>query len=292
MTIQLGGQAVAVEPHLDVVLLCAGLLLAYVALVRRHGAVLAPGPDRRAVTGRQITYFTLGVFALWIASGSPLHDLADRYLFSAHMIQHLIQAFVIAPLLVLGTPGWMLEVITRQPLVRAAVRSLGQPLVAGVLFNGVLLLIHWPSAVTAMVENSVFHGSMHILLVVSSLLMWLPVLSNSPAVTPRMNPLPRMGYMFAMTLMPTVPASFLTFGDPSAPVYPVYAQFPRLWDLPVGEDMLIAGLLMKIGGGFLLWGIIASMFFRWAAAQERADADVNRGRGGRRTHEPQPNPSA
>ena len=34
--------------------------------------------------------------------------------------------------------------------------------------------------------------------------------------------------------------------------------------------MTIAGLIMKIGGGFLLWAIIAVMFFRWAAAEERA----------------------
>lgn len=272
MTIQLGGRAVPVEAHVDVVLLCVGLLLAYATLVRRYGPLLAPGPDRRVVSGRQVAAFVGGVVALWVASGSPVHDLADGYLFSAHMVQHLLQAFVIAPLLVLGTPGWMLELITRAPAVRATLRTMGQPLVAAIVFNVVLLFIHWPSVVTLMVENSAVHGALHIALVLSSLLMWLPLLSTSDAVVPRMRPLPRMGYLFGMTILPTVPASFLVFGDPGAPVYPVYGQFPRLWDLPVGEDMLIAGLIMKIGGGFFLWGIIATMFFRWAAQQERDDA--------------------
>ncbi len=101
--------------------------------------------------------------------------------------------------------------------------------------------------------------------------MWLPVLSPSDEVVPRMSPLPRMGYLFAMTLLPTVPASFLTFGDPSAPLYPVYGEFPRLWGITVGEDMTVAGLLMKSGAGFLLWGIITTMFFRWALAEERRE---------------------
>lgn len=203
--------------------------------------------------------------------GSPLHMLADDYLFSAHMVQHLVQAFVIAPLLLLGMPGWMLEVVTRPRWLRGALRTLGAPVVAGIVFNVVLLSIHWPPVVALMVRNEAAHALLHATLVLSSLLMWLPVLSSSDAVQLRMKPLGRMGYLFAMTLLPTVPASFMTFGDPDIPLYPVYAQFPRLWDIPVGEDMLIAGLIMKIGGGFLLWGIIAVMFFRWAAGEERRE---------------------
>ena len=275
---ELGGQTVMIEPHVDVVLLCVGLLMAYVVLIRRYGPVLAPGPSGTVVTARQVTSFTLGVVALWLASGSPIHDLADRYLFSAHMVQHLLQGFVIAPLLVLGIPGWMLEVLVPKGAFRTLLRTVAAPLVAALFFNGVLLFIHWPQVVTLMVENSVFHGAVHVLIVVSSLLMWLPVLSNSDAVVPRMRPIPRMGYLLTAMIAPTVPASFLTFGDPNVPVYPVYAQFPRLWGISVGEDMTIAGLLMKVGGGFLLLGIIGTMFFRWAADQERAEAAERRAR--------------
>ncbi len=273
-TFPLGGQQIPVELHLDVVLLCAGLVLAYVGLIRKYGPVLSPRQDEPVVTRRQVWAFGLGVLSLWIASGSPLHTLADRYLFSAHMVQHLVQAFAIAPLLLLGIPGWMLEVITSPTWLRRTLRTFGAPIIAGIVFNVILLGIHWPPVMTAMVENETFHAVMHTVLVLSALLMWLPVLSNSAAVQPRMQPLPRMGYLFGMTLLPTVPASFMTFGDPDVPLYPVYGQFPRLWELPVGEDMLIAGLIMKSGGGFLLWGIIAVMFFRWAADEERREAST------------------
>lgn len=271
MTLQIGGQQIPFELHLDVVLLCVGLVLAYIALIRRYGPLLHPRGDQPVVTRRQVWCFGAGVLALWLASGSPLHTLADRYLFSAHMVQHLLQAFVIAPLLLLGIPGWMLEVVTRPRWLRGSLRTLAAPIVAGVAFNVVLLGIHWPAVMELMVRNEVFHATMHTSLVLASLLMWLPVLSSSDVVQPRMKPLARMGYLFGMTLLPTVPASFLTFGDPASPLYPVYGEFPRMWGIPVGEDMLIAGLIMKTGGGFLLWGIIATMFFRWAADEERRE---------------------
>ena len=271
-SVQLGGQAVPLEFNLDVLLLCIGLVAGYVGLVRRYGPLLSPRLDEPVVSRRQVVAFGGAVLTLWIASGSPLHMLADQYLFSAHMVQHLLQAFVMAPLFLLGTPGWMLEVLTRPAWLRGSLRALGAPIVAGIAFNVVLLGIHWPAIVELMVRNAAVHVVLHLALVLSSLLMWLPVLSPSDAVQPRMRPLPRMGYLFGMTLLPTVPASFLTFGSPDAPLYPVYGEFPRLWDLPVGEDMLIAGLLMKTGAGFLLWGIIATMFFRWAADEERREA--------------------
>lgn len=270
MTFDLGGQRITAELHLDVALLCLGLLVGYLTLLRRHGPVLHPGPGRPA-RPRQVAAFVAGVGALWLASGSPLHDLADSYLFSAHMVQHLLQAFVIAPLLVVGTPGWMLEWLTRDRRVRAALRTAATPLVAFVVFNGVLLAMHVPQVVQLMIDSEAFHAGAHTTLVLSSLLVWLPLLSTSDAVVGRMSPPARMGYLFGMTILPTVPASFLTFGDPTAPVYPGYGIFPRLWGITVGEDMLISGLIMKIGGGFLLWGIIATMFFRWAAANDRAD---------------------
>lgn len=269
---QLGGQAVPLEFNLDVLLLCIGLVAGYVGLIRKYGPLLSPRRGEPVVTRRQVVAFGGGVLALWVASGSPLHMLADEYLFSAHMVQHLLQAFVMAPLLVMGTPGWMLEVLTSPRWLRSTLRTLGAPLVAGIAFNVVLLGIHWPAVVDLMVRSAPVHVTLHLVLVLSALLMWLPVLSTSPVVQPRMQPLPRMGYLFGMTLLPTVPASFLTFGSPDAPLYPIYGQFPRLWDIPVGEDMLIAGLLMKSGAGFLLWGIIATMFFRWAADEERREA--------------------
>ena len=74
------------------------------------------------------------------------------------MVQHLLQAFVIAPLLLMGIPGWMLEVITRPRWLRTTLRTLGAPIVAGIVFNVVLLGIHWPPVMNLMVRDEVFHA--------------------------------------------------------------------------------------------------------------------------------------
>jgi len=60
--------------------------------------------------------------------------------------------------------------------------------------------------------------------------------------------------------VPTVPASFLTFG--ARPLYHIYETFPRI-GISALSDQRAAGLIMKIGGGFILWGFMTVIFFRW-----------------------------
>lgn len=262
--------AIAWHLHLEVWLLCAGLLVGYFGLIRRYGRLMQPRPGQRGASTTQRVAFVLGVFSLWVASGSPLHDIAEEYLYSAHMVQHLIQAFITPALLLLGIPGWMGEIVLKPRWFRNVVIGLSKPLVAALLFNAVLAFIHWPAVVDAMIASEFLHGSTHVLLIVAALGMWMNIVSPVPHLVPRLNPLPQMAFLFLMTLLPTIPASFLTFGEHT--LYQVYETMPRLFEgFSAHEDMRVAGLIMKIGGGFLLWGIITVMFFRWAASEERRD---------------------
>jgi putative membrane protein len=79
----------------------------------------------------------------------------------------------------------------------------------------------------------------------------------------------RMLYLFTWSIVPTVPASFLTFG--SDPLYKFYEGLPHLFGLTTLADQQLAGLIMKIAAGLLLWLIIAVLFFRWAAEEDRAN---------------------
>ena len=81
----------------------------------------------------------------------------------------------------------------------------------------------------------------------------------------------QMLYLFLQSLAPTIPASFLTFGHTL--LYPVYASFPRIWGVSALNDQLLAGLIMKIIGGLLLWVVIAVIFFRWFAQEQRDGLD-------------------
>jgi putative membrane protein len=137
-----------------------------------------------------------------------------------------------------------------------------------VIFNVVLVFTHLPFVVDAALRSGLLHFLVHSLLLVSSLIVWLPVVSPLPEI-PRLQPVLRMLYLFAWSVVPTIPASFLTFG--TSPLYKFYEHVPHLYGLSTLQDQQIAGLIMKIGAGLLLWLIIAVVFFRWAADEDRAN---------------------
>ncbi|MGH2811761.1 MAG: cytochrome c oxidase assembly protein, partial [Actinomycetota bacterium] len=104
-----------------------------------------------------------------------------------------------------------------------------------------------------------------------SINMWLPVLSPLLEI-PQLSYPGRMFYLFLTSIVPTVPASFLTFA--SEPFYRVYVEAPRVLAVTPLDDLRIAGLIMKIGGGLILWGFIAVLFFRWYALEQTEGIDV------------------
>ena len=255
------------HPHPSVWLVLGGIWVAYLIAVRRHRTVAGEPPDRR----RRTTLFSIGMACLWLGADWPVHDLAESYLYSVHMAQHLLFTLVAAPLLIAGMPGWMWRDILRPRWLLLVFRFLTRPIVALILFNGLLLFTHWPEVVEASVRSELTHFTLHVLLFGSAIVMWWPVMS--PLVElPALAPPAQMMYLFAQSLAPTIPASFLTFGHTL--LYPVYGTFPRIWGISALNDQLIAGLLMKLVGGFILWGFVATIFFRWYAREERDGWDA------------------
>lgn len=255
------------HPHPSVWLVLGGLWVAYLVAVRRHRTVAGEPPDGR----RRTTLFSVGMACLWLGADWPVHDLAEGYLYSVHMAQHLLFTLVAPPLLIAGTPAWMWRDILRPRWLFLAFRFLTRPIVALILFNGLLLFTHWPEVVDASVRSELTHFSLHVLLFGSAILVWWPVMS--PLVElPALTPPAQMIYLFVQSLAPTIPASFLTFGHTL--LYPVYGTFPRIWGISALNDQLIAGLLMKLVGGFILWGFVATIFFRWHAREERDGWDA------------------
>src|SRR5580765_6119974 len=252
------------QPHPDVWLLVALFAVGYAVAINRLGPRLAP-PGKPVVTRFQVASFTAGVIALWIASDWPIHDVAERYLFSVHMVQHVAYSMIAAPLLLIGTPTWLARWLLSPRWLLASVRYLSRFIPATIVFNLVVIVTHTPVVVNAALEHALIHFAVHTLIFVSSLIVWMPLLSPLPEV-PRLQPLLRMLFLFLQSVVPTVPASFLTFG--AHPLYSFYDHVPRLFGISAISDMQVAGVIMKIGVGFTLWVIIAILFFRWYSAEE------------------------
>lgn len=252
--------------HFDVWLLLGGIWVGYFLLVRRQRSRTSGG-----ASARQKTFFCFGMLALWAGADWPIHDLAEGYLYSIHMVQHMMFSWIAPPLLIAGMPAWMLRTVLKPRPVRGSVRFLTRPVMALAVFNAVLLFTHWPAIVDLSVRSQIAHFGLHLLLFAASLVMWWPVMSPLPEM-PSLAPPAQMMYLFLQSLAPTIPASFLAFG--SKVLYPAYAAFPRIWGISALTDQLIAGLIMKIGGGLILWGFITTIFFRWHAREERDGLDA------------------
>jgi putative membrane protein len=255
------------QPHPDVWILVGLFAAGYAIGIVRLGPRLAPA-GLPVVTKLQITCWTLGVLSMWVASDYPIHDIGERYNFSVHMVQHLMFSMVTAPLLLLGLPAWLLRWLLGPRWLFSVVRTLSRFIPALVVFNVVLVFTHWPLIVNEALRSGLVHFLVHALLFVSSLVVWMPIVSPLPEI-PRLAPVMQMLYLFAWSVVPTVPASFLTFG--ASPLYKFYEGVPHLFGLSTLEDQQAAGLIMKIGAGLLLWMIIAVVFFRWASEEERAN---------------------
>lgn len=257
------------EPHPEAWLLVAVLLGGYLYALSAWGPRHAPG--RPPATRHQRWCFYAGVFALWLGADWPLHHVAETYLYSAHMVQHLLFQLVAAPLLILGLPAWLLRRLLRPRAVLVVWRAITQPLIALVFVSGFVAVLHVPAVVNLQSANPWFHLGLHVTFVGASLVMWWPVLSPLPEL-PHLAYPGRMVYLFGHSVLPTVPASFLTFAQ--TPLYDFYVGAPRVLELldPVGDQQL-AGLIMKVGGGLLLWGVIAVMFFRWASDEQSGAPD-------------------
>ena len=247
------------QAHPEVWVLVVFLVGAWLYAIRVIGPL---SPEVRAgepvLTRRQAGMFTGVIALLWLSSDWPIHDISEEYLYSVHMFQHMALSYFLPPLVLLATPVWLFRAILGSQRAGKVISWLAKPVIAGVLFNVVIMVTHIPAMVNQSVSNPVLHYSLHVAVVASSLLMWIPVVAPDPAM--RIGYGGRMVYLFLMSIIPTVPAAWLTFAE--GVVYKQYDIAVRVWGLSVTTDQQIAGAVMKLGGSVFLWSIIVFLWFK------------------------------
>ena len=243
--------------HLEVWLLTAFLIGSYIYVVRVLGPRAVPAGEP-IVTRRQLTCFIAGILIMFLSTDWPMHDIAEEYLYSVHMFQHMALTYFMPPLVVLATPEWFVRILVGNGRAYRALRFFTFPVRAGLLFNLGVVISHIPGVVNASVSNGPLHYFVHVLLVVTSILMWMPVCG--PLKELQMAPMPKMIYLFLNSVVATIPAGWLTFAE--GVVYKHYNIPTRVWGVSVSNDQQIAGAIMKLGGSIFLWTIIVAMFVK------------------------------
>ncbi len=229
--------------------------------------------DAGRVRRRQVALFSSGVLVLYLATGSIVDHLADNFLLSAHVVELVMITLVAAPLLISGTPGWLVAYALRSARVARVARLVTHPLVGLAAYNGVLLITHLPFFYDWALRNEGPHFLMHAMWFSAGVLLWWPILSQTPQLPRLPYPL-QMGYLFLQSLLPGVLASFINFAD--SVVYSFYEAAPRIWGLSPIEDQQIAGGLMKLFGSLILWSFLVAVFFRWYAREEAREQGSRR----------------
>lgn len=193
----------------------------------------------------RVLVFLAGDAVLLFALVSPLDTLADHYLFSAHMIQHLLLIELAAPLLLLGVPAAPLRRWLTVPWVAALERRLRRPAWAWILGFGTLALWHIPLLYDATVRYEGLHIFEHLSFLVTATIFWWPVLS--PLESSRMELGTSVMYLFARMVGNLVLGSFVA----AAPigVYTAYLHAPPA----PGPLHVITRLFDQRLGGFLMW---------------------------------------
>ena len=243
------------QQHLEIWVLIIGLLIAFVYAIRVVGPKVVP--SGKVISRKQIGTFSLMIFLLLISTDWPLHDIAEEYLYSMHMLQHTILTYIIPPLALLATPEWLFRLLVGQGRTYRVIRFLTRPVIAAVTYNAVLLITHIPALVNRSAAGGPLHYSLHVLLVFSALMLWTPICG--PAKEWRMSYGAMMVYLFCTSLVPSIPAGWLTFAEGS--VYNHYDTPVRVWGMSVLSDQQLAGGIMKLGGSTFLWALIITIFF-------------------------------
>lgn len=222
-------------------------------------------PDADGISGRQFALFVSGLGVLYLGFGGPLDILGDGYLFSAHMAQHLLEAFVAAPLLLLGTPGWLVRPVYRWPVGRIILGVVTRPLAGMTVFMLVMGLTIWPPFYTLMEVSSWVHFGYHATLLMAALASWWPLLSPLPEL-PRQHPGMQMLYI-TLSGLPML-GLFAPLALDTSPYYSYYAHTPRLFGLTQVADQQLGAVIMLAGAHIPATIAFLGAFAQWVRREK------------------------
>ena len=231
-----------------------------------------PGSENRQTTGRQTTYFLLGCLAYLMALSPPLDDWSDFYLLTAHMFQHMIIMFVVAPLFLAGTPAWVLQPLANNRFTNKIGWALTRPVVAAVISTVIVIalaLARLLRCCTQSLNRSTSPSTDRSCW--RRLLAWWPVLGPLPAWPKIQSPPVQCLYLFLYSLPAGLVGAFITMSEPG--FYAYYATVQRIFGIDLEVDQQLAGLMMWVGGSmiYLVW--ITVIFLSWAGREEAADRE-------------------
>ena len=242
----------------EVLAVILAFVTVYLYLVGPYREQLGLAPD---LERRHLGCFMAAMLVMAISEATPIHYISEEHLFSVHMLQHVLLTMVMAPLMILGTPPWLIQHALGRRWVARLARALTRPVVTLLAFNFVNAAWHLPYFYQAPLISHWLHPIQHVLLVVTALMMWWPLVSEVPEL-PRLSYGAQVVYIFLILAVQLPVFAGITFSD--SVFYEFYAAAPDPWGIEPLADQQAAGMIMKIGGMAILIYFMGRAFFRWA----------------------------
>jgi putative membrane protein len=238
--------------------------LGLVALFLGHAWLARGVPDFKR---KHSIYFGLGLLTIWVALETPIDTIADHYLDSVHMLQHVLLGFVAPPLMLLGLSSEMVARVVRVP----GVRAITEPIPAQVVAGAVMIGWHIPVLYDATLYSEPLHVVEHLMFIAAGLLLYWPMLDVTSAHARwRMSPPAKLVYMLVATLPQDGVALALIFSR--VPFYEYYLHAPRLVaSLTPVVDQTVAGAVLMIFGKATIAIAAVAVFIRWFGSEHEAD---------------------
>jgi cytochrome c oxidase assembly factor CtaG len=239
-----------------------------------YGVAVRPW-TRRAVA------FVAGVVVLLLALISPIDVLGDSYLFSAHMLQHLLLMLAVPPLLLYGIPPHAFAGLLSQPMAERIERVLGRPLVAWLIGIGTLWVWHAPPLYDLALRYEGVHIVQHLCFLVAATIFWWPVIAPLTERR-RLSSFAAMPYLLLAALSSSVLGIVITFA-PVGLYAPYLHPFDRLgalalirgqWHFSAQSDQQLGGTMMWILSSPVYLAATALALARWYAEGEEDEAEA------------------
>ena len=232
---------------------------------------IAAGPMRSRIApeeafplGASIRFY-LGLIIIYIAVGSPLDSIAELFLFSAHMVQHMLLIYVAPTLLIYGMPAWLIDALIKYLKLTPLLRLLTNPVCGGLLFTFVFTLWHIPTLYELALIDKRIHILEHFTVFTLGILMLWPFMTLSKLVPRRSFPI-RLITIFLLMVGQLPVFAFLTFAGEA--IYPTYAWAPRIIDLDPLNDQILGGIIMKVINMAFSLTLLGLCFYHWAKNEE------------------------
>ena len=240
---------------------------AYFYLRRFRDVRRTSGP--RGVGRRHLAAFIASVVVLLVALVSPLDGLGEDYLFSAHMVQHLLLGDIAPLLLLLSLSRVIMRPVTRRlTSVERAMGRFASPLTGLVAWLFLMYLWHVPALYDAALHHAGIHLLEHLSFFTAGVAIWWPLVQPVPMRRP-LTGLRPVGYVGAAKFGLAALGLYLTWSGTA--IYTYYEHVPRIWGLSPIEDQNVGGAIMMAEQSLTFVIVLVAVFVRMLVRSEEEE---------------------